>query len=136
MSVEWEDNTMIVKESLTSAVSAFLSEAGGEIQAQAMRNSRVDTGQTRGSYQYKVEEGSTESTVYVGSDNENAIWEEFGTGEYAIQGGGRKTPWVYKDRKGIWHKTHGKTANRPLYNAFNSVRDKLESMLQSKLNQI
>lgn len=68
----------------------FLHEAGGEIQAQTQRNSRVDTGQTKGSYKYMVDEGKDESTVAVGSDLENAIWEEFGTGEYALHGRWKK----------------------------------------------
>lgn len=73
-------------------VIGFLHEVGGEIQAQAQDNSRVDTGQTKGSYKYMVDEGKDESTVSVGSDLENAIWEEFGTGEYA-------SPWRWWIRK-------------------------------------
>lgn len=37
----------------------------------------------------------------VGNPLQNAIWEEFGTGEYALEGDGRKTPWRYKDEKDI-----------------------------------
>ena len=81
MSVEFTDNTAKIKAALSEGVIGFLHEAGGEIQAQTQRNSRVDTGQTKGSYKYMVDEGKDESTVAVGSDLENAIWEEFGTGE-------------------------------------------------------
>ena len=96
MSVEFTDNTAKIKAALSEGVIGFLHEVGGEIQAQTQRNSRVDTGQTKGSYKYMVDEGKDESTVAVGSDLENAIWEEFGTGEYALHGGGRKGGWVYK----------------------------------------
>ena len=96
MSVEFTDNTAKIKAALSEGVIGFLHEAGGEIQAQTQRNSRVDTGQTKGSYKYMVDEGKDESTVAVGSDLENAIWEEFGTGEYALHGDGRKSGWVYK----------------------------------------
>ncbi len=88
--VEFTDNSMQVKAALSDGVRAFLYEAGGELQAQTMRNSRVDTGQTKGSYQYKVEEKTGEASVHVGSNQENAIWEEYGTGEYALQGNGRE----------------------------------------------
>lgn len=131
--IEFTDNSAIVKAAVSEGVRAFLYEAGGELQAQTMRNSRVDTGQTKGSYQYKVQEGAGESTVHVGSNLQNAIWEEFGTGEYAIHGDGRKGGWVYVDANGKGHFTRGKTANRPLYNAFNMLREKLKRRLQEML---
>ncbi len=136
--IEYTNNCAKVKAALSDGVRAFLYEAGGELQNQTMRNSRVDTGQTRGSYQYRVEEGSQESTVHVGSDLENAIWEEFGTGEYALHGDGRKGGWIYKSPKnGEFYRTKGKTPNRPLYQAFHTLREKLKrrlaEVLQSKL---
>lgn len=132
--IEYTDNSAIVKAALSEGVRAFLYEAGGELQAQTMRNSRVDTGQTKGSYQYKVQEGTGESTAHVGSNLQNAIWEEFGTGEYALHGDGRKGGWKYVDAKGKGHFTRGKTANRPLYNAFNTLREKLKRRLQEILS--
>lgn len=129
MGIEFTDNSAQVKAALTDGVRAFLYESGGELQAQTMRNSRVDTGQTRGSYQYKVAENSSESTVHVGSNLQNAIWEECGTGEYALHGDGRKGGWFYKDTRGQGHFTMGKRPNRPLYNAFNSLREKLKRRL-------
>lgn len=132
--IEYTDNSAIVKAALSEGVRAFLYEAGGELQAQTMRNSRVDTGQTKGSYQYKVQEGTGESTAHVGSNLQNAIWEEFGTGEYALHGDGRKGGWKYVDAKGKGHFTRGKTANRPLYNAFSALREKLKRRLQEILS--
>lgn len=32
---------------------------------------------------------------------------EFGTGLFAVNGDGRKTPWAYQDAKGNFHYTHG-----------------------------
>lgn len=101
MSVEFTDNTAKIKAALSEGVIGFLHEAGGEIQAQTQRNSRVDTGQTKGSYKYMVDEGKDESTVAVGSDLENAIWEEFGTGEYALHGDGRKAVGFIRVRKTV-----------------------------------
>lgn len=51
MGIEFMDNSTQVKAALSEGVRAYLYESGGELQAQTMRNSRVDTGQTRGSYQ-------------------------------------------------------------------------------------
>lgn len=127
MPLEFEDNRVKIKEALFDAGEAFLHEAGGEIQAGTRRNSRVDTGQTKGSYEYKVNGSYMAGEQYcqVGSNLENAIWEEFGTGEYALHGDGRKGGWVYQAPKGEFYFTRGKTPNRPLYNAFASLKGKL-----------
>lgn len=125
MSIEFEDNRVRVKQALSDAGEAFLHEAAGELQARTRRNSRVDTGQTKGSYEYKIDAGSEEQTCQIGSNLENAIWEEFGTGEYALHGDGRKGGWVYVDAKGKGHFTRGKTPNRPLHNAFTALKGKL-----------
>lgn len=42
MGIEFTDNSAQVKVALTDGVRAFLYESGGELQAQTMRNSRVD----------------------------------------------------------------------------------------------
>ena len=49
MSIQFEDNRVQVKAAIDNAISAFLHEAGGEIQARTVRNSRTDTSQTKGS---------------------------------------------------------------------------------------
>ena len=115
------DNRIQVKTKLKEAGIAWLYEACGEIEAQTKRNSKVVTGKTKGSYQYKVDEDKLEG--FVGSNYENAIWEEFGTGEYALEGDGRKGGWVYTDESGERHFTLGKTPNRALFNAFTSLKD-------------
>lgn len=153
MSVEFTDNTMQVKEQITSAINSFLYEAGGELQAQIIRNSRTDSGQTKGSYQYTVETGTNEATVYVGSNLENAIWEEYGTGEYALNGDGRKGGWyipegkltakakakmkkVYGKNGQVFYYTKGKQPNRPMFKAFSSLKDKLINRCQEVLKKM
>lgn len=129
--VEFKDFSIQCKEALNDKTIAWLYEAAGEVQAKTIRNSRVDTGQTKASYTYNVDEGKGVATI--GSPLENAIWEEFGTGQYALNGDGRKTPWVYTDRKGQTHLTHGKKPNRPLFNAFTSLQTKLVKRLEDIL---
>lgn len=123
MTVKFEDNSMIVKSALDDGVIAYLNEAAGEVKSQAARNSRVDTGDLKGSWDYKVDEGGKSATI--GSPLENAIWEEFGTGEYALQGNGRKGGWKYEDDKGKWHFTRGKTPQRSFYSAYTALKTKL-----------
>lgn len=90
MDIKIEDNSMQVCGAIERAITAALHEAGGEFVSQAQRNSRVDTGDTKRSYDCKVDG----DTLYVGSNEENAIWEEFGTGTYA-ENGGKGGYWVF-----------------------------------------
>lgn len=136
-SVKFENNSIKVKAALDGAVMAFLHEAAGEVAAATQRNSRVDTGQTKGSYEYIAEMTADGGEARIGSGMENAIWEEFGTGEYALNGDGRKGGWRYVDAKGEGHFTRGKTPNRPLFNAYTSLRSKIinraEKVIGSKM---
>ena len=135
MSVQFTDNSAAVKAALDDAVIAYLYEAGGEIEAQVKRNSRVGSGQLKNSWTYKVDESKGETTI--GSPLENAIWEEFGTGEYALHGDGRKGGWWYQDDKGKWHHTYGKTPHRAFQRAFTSLKNALikraEDVLKGRL---
>lgn len=154
--VEFHSYSVNVKTALKDKAIAFLHEIGGEIRSQAQRNSRRKTSQTSGSYQYKVDEDAL--AVHIGSDYWNAIYEEFGTGEHAINGGGRKGYWVFVDtggkpqapkggktytkeeakrvvaimrKKGLnAYYTNGKTANRPLYRAFTATEGKIQSVAE------
>lgn len=125
------DNRMEVYAAMDSAIESWLNEAAGELEAQTKRNTPVDTGQLKGSWQYKVEEHKSEAII--GSPLENAIWNEFGTGQYALHGDGRKTPWKYKDIKGKWHTTTGKRPQRTLFNAFERNKSKIQKALENKL---
>ena len=88
----------------------------------------------RSSWDTHVDEATLEAKV--GSALENAIWEEFGTGEYALNGDGRKTPWVYTDRQGETHFTHGKKPNRALWNAFQTLKPKLIKRAEALMKEL
>ena len=127
-SVQFINNSVKVKKALNDKAVAWLYEACGELAAQTKRNSKVVTGRTKGSFLYMVDESSLEGAV--GSNYENAIWEEFGTGEYALNGDGRKGGWFYKDEQGKGHFTHGKHPKRPMFKAFTSLKSRLARRAQ------
>ena len=121
--VKFEDNSMKVKAAIDEALLQFLEEAASELQSQAARGTPVDTGQLEGSWAHTVDESNLEAKI--GSPLENAIWTEFGTGEYALKCNGRKGGWFYKDDKGQGHFTHGKKPVRMLHNAFEQTKGKI-----------
>lgn len=133
--IQFEDYSMEVKTALKDAALAFLEEAGGEVEAQTKRNCAVVTGKTKGSFQHSVDEDSL--TVAIGSDYENAIWEEFGTGIYAVNGDGRKdVPWTYYDEQGQKHRTVGKHPKRMLWNAFQSLQGKIQQIAEGRFGDL
>ena len=132
--VEFEDYSMKVKTAIADRIDAVLEECAGELESQVKRNSRVDTGKTKNSFRHMVSFvfGKHHEAV-IGSTDENSIWEEFGTGEYALHGDGRKGGWSYKDEKGVWHYTKGKTPSRAFWNAYTSLKAKLIRHIQNSL---
>jgi hypothetical protein len=130
--VYFEDNTLKVIDNTEDAIEAALLESSAEIVSATARNSRVDSGQTKNSWRSVVSKNSNGYEAVMGSDLENAIWEEFGTGEHAISGNGRKGKWRYKDKKGNWHTTTGKTPKRAFQNAYNSQKPKIAKHFQDK----
>ena len=133
--VVFEDYSMKVKTAIADRVEAVLEECAGELESQVKRNSRVDTGKTKNSFRHRVV-GSVLAEHYeatIGSSDENAIWEEFGTGEYAMKGDGRKGGWSYEDETGVWHYTRGKKPSRAFWNAYTSLKAKLIRRIQNAL---
>ena len=121
MAVQFYNNSMQVMSALQDECIAFLYEAGESLAGQVADNSRVGSGQLKNSWQNRVDEG--ELTATVGSPLENAIWEEFGTGEFALGGNGRKGGWYYQDEiTGEWHHTYGKTPTRAFHNAYTTLK--------------
>lgn len=161
MSVELLDFSIKVTEAMEDALIAGLHEAAGELEARTKRNSRQ--GHTYGDIQatalwdHKVSEGEMEAQV--GSPHEAGFWEEFGTGEYALNKDGRKGWWIYVEgqdsgsggktyssqeeaeamaasmrSRGIpAHATNGIEPNRPLHRAFSSGKTVVKAIFEEKL---
>lgn len=134
--ITFRDNAILVKQALRNALNTWLVESAYAIESQAKDNTIADTGQTKKAWTYTV--NTSKGEALVGNPLENAVWEEFGTGEYALNGNGRKGGWFYEDEKGQGHFTYGKRPRRMLHNAFHtkkaSVIRRAEEILRSELN--
>lgn len=128
--IEFTNNTEKIKKALGDASKQFLTDAGQIIRSQVRDLSRRKTGQLKDSFNYQLTNDKGDMVVKVGSPLENAIWEEFGTGEYALEGNGRKGGWYYEDEKGEGHFTHGKTPSRALYYAIKNSKPTIESLFK------
>ena len=135
--IEFTDNSLKVKAAMTEAMTAWLYEAALAVEAQVKQNTAVDTGQTKGSWEHNVDESKCEAVV--GSPMENAVWEEFGTGEYALNRNGRRGGWFYEDAEGNGHFTYGKKPRRALHRAFESKKTavirRAEQIMKSEMEK-
>ena len=134
--VTFRDNSMLVKTALRKALGTWLEETAYVIESQAKQNTAVDTGQTKNSWTHVVD--LQRGIATIGNPLENAVWEEYGTGDYALEGNGRKGGWFYVDNEGIGHFTHGKKPRRMLHNAFHTKKTavirRAEEILRGELN--
>jgi hypothetical protein len=129
--VEFQDFSIKVLNAMNDRSAAVLEEVAGELESQVKRNTKVVTGKTKNSFRHRVQKSDTEQVAYIGSDYENAIWEEYGTGEYALNGDGRKGGWAYEDPKTgetIW--THGKKPKRAFWKAYTALKNKIIKRIQ------
>lgn len=163
MAVEFHDFSVQVKDALEDICIAFLYEAAGELESQTIDNTQQGK-KYRGKlatalWKYAVNEARLEAKI--GSADEAAFWEEFGTGEYALHHDGRKGWWVYVEGNDTpWpnpqqyseqearavaasmraagldaHATNGQKPNRPLHRAFVTLRPALIKMAEEMLGE-
>lgn len=129
--VIFEDFTIEVIGAIDNRINAVLEEVAGELESAVKRNTRVKTGQLKTHWQHRVDDDS--HTAYIGNPLENSIWEEFGTGEHALEGNGRKGGWSYQDAKGDWHHTKGKKPSRAFWKAYTSMKNAIIKRIQESL---
>ena len=103
--IEVTSRRLEVEEAKNEIIAKALEDIGGMMERYAKLLCPVDTSRLRNSISHQVEG----NTVAVGTNVEYAPYLEFGTGQFA-ENGGRPTPWRYQDDKGNWHTTSG---NKP-----------------------
>ena len=82
---------------------AALEAIGIVAESYAKMKTPVDTGTLRNSISHAVKGDD----VYIGTNQPYAPFVEYGTGIYASDGQGRKTPWYYYDKDGKLQWTRG-----------------------------
>lgn len=156
--VVFEDFTIKVLGAVDTNINAALEEVAAELESAVKRNQDKfnKTGQTSGGWEHHVDPVLHEAVV--GNSRENALWEEFGTGEHAVNGDGRPGYWVFVKGSGGKSKklkkyytldeakkvmailrskgleayyTNGKKPRRHFQNAINAKKSKLIKRLQN-----
>ena len=154
--VRFIDNSKEIKELLQKGAVAGLYEAAGELEAATVQNMKFtsDTGNTREKWGYVVDEDKL--TASIGNPLENAIWTEFGTGEFSLTGKGRKDAWyvpvdgytgkrkptfngevvvVYGKGGKKFYKTNGKKPQRPFFKAFTAKKNIIPKIIAHRMRE-
>ena len=151
--VEFEDFSFKVKDTMNELLGNALEEVGAEIESQAAKNTRVDSGETKRKWDHLVEQNSERASVTIGNPLKNAIWEELGTGEYGLNGDGRKGGWyiladdapelakynmkvVYGKNGKKFYYTKGKPPSRALYKAWEQNKAQVQEHLEEVLKEL
>ena len=97
--VEFKDFSIEVMAELDETSIAWLHDAANEVASQAQRTTSTEgwtnAERTRLRDNYRANVDESKGTAAVGTPLEEGYWEEWGTGEYAAHGDGRKGWWVY-----------------------------------------
>lgn len=118
-----------------AAVKNIVNSTATRIVSKAKANVPVDTGRLRSSIHMRAFRGGL--TVEVGSNLPYAVYQEKGTGIFAVEGNGRRTPWLYyyQGNKGPrgFRLTRGNKPQPFLMPAYNSEKDNYVSRLRREL---
>lgn len=133
----FKDNSAQAIRALQDAVYRGITKASEIVEGQAKLNAPVDTGELSQSINNHVEGAGTDTvTGYVGTNSEHAIFVEKGTGEFATNGSGRKTPWTYQRANGEWVTTTGQKPQPYLEPAFRDNVDNIEKAIKDELKKV
>ena len=132
--MKFVDNSKAVKRELERAAIRGLIKASLLVEGQAVLLAPVDKGGLRDSIGYKVDE--SELVAYIGTNCEYAIYVEFGTGEFAEDGNGRKGGWLYKTPNGEVRFTYGMPPQPYLRPAFRQNQKAIRDILADCLREL
>ena len=130
----FKDNSMEGKERLKNAAAKWLLQACILVEGQEVLLAPVATSRLKQSIDYIVDDD--ELVGYVGTNVDYAIYVEFGTGEFAENGNGRKGGWMYIDPSGEWFFTWGIEPQPYLRPAFRQTKGQIEALAKSIFGEV
>lgn len=122
------DNSGEILRALEEKKKAALTGIGIQAEGYAKRATPVDTGRLRNSITHAVRGDD----VYIGTNVQPySVYVELGTGIYASDGKGRKSPWGYYDRNGKYHVTRGMKPRHMLKKAASEHTEEYKRIIEA-----
>lgn len=129
---KFEDNSKKLKANLGLAGETAIEAAALLVEGQAKSLAPVDSGELRDKIDHSVKKEGTSVVGKVGSSLDYAIYVEYGTGEFASNGAGRKGGWVYKASNGKFYHTVGQKPQPFLLPAFRRNKQQIQQVISDK----
>ena len=127
---KFTDNSKKVKGQMDDAMFRALESAALIVEASAKALAPVgDSGELRDKIDHNVVDTSNGPAAKIGSPLDYAMYVEYGTGEFAENGAGRKGGWSYQTPDGEWHHTDGMRPQPFLRPAFKRNKDKIREIV-------
>lgn len=130
--MKFQDNSKKVKAEMQQVSELGLEKALLLIEGSAKTGTPVLTGNLRDSINHNTKKSGTQIIGQVGTPLQHGIYVEFGTGEYAENGAGRKGGWVYQDASGEWFFTWGQEPQPFMRNAFRRNKANIKKVLSEE----
>lgn len=129
--IKFEDYSEKVKKHLGHVSESAMKAALLHVEGQAKMLAPVDGGELRDKISHRIVSKGTYGDIVgqVGSPTDYAFYVEYGTGEHAENGRGRKGGWVYKGTNGKWYFTKGQVSQPYMRPAFRRNRKQIESII-------
>lgn len=126
--IQITDNSGEILKALEEKKKAALTGIGIQAEGFAKRLTPVDTGRLRNSITHAVRGDD----VYIGTNVQPySVYVELGTGIYASDGKGRKSPWGYYDRNGKYHVTRGMKPRHMLKKAASEHTEEYKRIIEA-----
>ena len=134
MAVKVVNNIPKINKMLSSNLELALTLIAALVEKEAKKLAPVDTGILRADISSETSPGK--GRVRIGSTKKYSIFVEKGTGIYAEDGKGRKTPWVFFDRKGEAHWTRGQKPKPFIKPAVTNNIDEIVEIVAKQIKRI
>lgn len=113
--------------------SSLLIEA--QIKANITSSGYVDSGELRDSFGHQISGFGNNTQSKIGTPLKRAIYPEFGTGDFAENGAGRKKGWHFQSPDGAWHFTRGQKPLKFMRKAFRTKKSEVKEIFISELGK-
>lgn len=128
-SFQFEDNSGRINKALRQIGVTGMTKAASMVEDTIKPLVPVDTGALRDHITHTVTANGSEVIGKVGTPHKYGPFVEFGTGEFAENGAGRKGGWTYQAPDGSWVHTYGSPAQPFLRPGFRAAKSKIEKTI-------
>lgn len=137
--VKFTSHTKEAKIQLQSSIDRALETASllieSQIKANITASGYVDTGELRDSFQHQISGSGSDTVSKIGTPLKRAIYPEYGTGDFAENGAGRKKGWHFQSSDGTWHFTKGQKPLKFMRKAFRTKKGEVKEIFKSELGK-